>query len=439
MKIDIIATLLVVLLFSCKNKEGTERIAVQKKVGTHTIYALNADEIPKGEGIIAIIGATLINGTGSAPVENSLVILQNDIIDFVGKMGEREIEEDATVIDAQGMTLLPGLIDAHFHGGKHAEMSTLFLKKGVTSVRDPGAWNASYDSARNSGRPIPRLFLTGPHIDVYPPAYPENSYLIQDAEEGRIAVNRFADEGATAIKAYFRLSTEMIAAICDEAHKRGIPVTAHLEITHAMDAIKAGLDGVEHVTSFGTALLPLEEAEIYKNKVMADNEARRSGRYEVWNELDMDNSVLMDTLIQLLVDRKTFVSPTLAVFERQPDRGDSVAVNGFANMLKFVGKAKKAGAKVVVGSHTWVPYADTGDAYYREMELLHKAGLSKMQTIEAATLENAKFFRIDSRLGSIEKGKIADLILLRENPLDDLKALKTVEQVVLNGVLCEFQ
>ena len=137
--------------------------------------------------------------------------------------------------------------------------------------------------------------------------------------------------------------------------------------------------------------------------------------------------------------RGTFVSPTLAVFERRSDRGDSVEVNGFANMLKFTGKVKKQGGKVVVGSHTYSPYSERGGAYYREMELLREAGLNPMEIIVAATMENARFFRIDERLGSIEEGKIADLILLRENPLEDLKALESLEKVMLNGVFLEFK
>jgi len=421
---------------SCTSKIEKPQNSDQK-VEQKTIYSLNADEIPKGKKTIAIRGATLIDGNGAEPLTNSLVIIKNDIIDYVGNLEDAKIPEDAEIFDAKGMTMLPGLIDAHFHGAEN-NMSTTFLSKGVTSVRDPGAWNATYDAARNSGKPIPRLFLTGPHIDQFPPAYPKNSYLIQDPAEGRIAVNRFADEGATAIKVYFRLSTQMIQAICDEAHKRGIPVTAHLEITNAIDGINAGLDGIEHITSFGTALLPPREAEDYKNKIMADNSARDRGRYEVWNTLDIDNNTSVDPLVRLLVERGTFVSPTLAVFERQSDKGDSDAVNGFTNMLKFVGKIKKGGAKIVLGSHTYGPYAKQGETYYREMELFIDAGLTPMEVIVASTMENARFFKIDSRLGSIEKGKIADLILLRENPLEDIKAMGSVEKVMLNGVFRNF-
>ena len=150
---------------------------------------------------------------------------------------------------------------------------------------------------------------------------------------------------------------------------------------------------------------------------MGDNDARKRGRYEVWNSLHLENNIKADSLIRFLSQRKTFVSPTLAAFEMQPDKGDSIEVNGFKNMVKFVGMAKKGGVSIVVGSHSWVAYAEPGFAYFREMELLHDAGLSNMEMLQAATLENARFFRIDERLGSIEAGKLADMILVEGNPL----------------------
>lgn len=142
-----------------------------EKDGTKIISSINEGEIAKGQKTIAILGATLVDGTGSEPLMNAMVVIKNDLIDFIGTAEKGKIPKGAEVIDAKGMVLLPGLIDAHFHGSD-AVMPTLFLSKGVTSVRDPGAWNATYDPARNSGKAIPRLFLTGPHIDQYPPGIP---------------------------------------------------------------------------------------------------------------------------------------------------------------------------------------------------------------------------------------------------------------------------
>lgn len=416
-------------LFSCQN--GNKPTGKNTKI----IQELNQAEIGKGNHTIALTGATLIDGNGGNPVENAIVIIKNSMIDFAGKAEDKEIPQEAEIIDVSGLTILPGLIDAHYHNDDYSQVKTpLFLSRGITSVRDPGAWMDLYDSVRMSGKSIPRLFLTGPHIDMAPPAYPDDSYIVKDPEEGRLAVELLASQGATAIKVYFRLSIAIIKEICETAHEHGIPVTAHLEMTNARDAINAGLDGIEHITSFGTYLLPMREAEKYKQIVTADNNARRSGRYKAWNSINMENNPVADSLITFLSEKKTFVCPTLAVFERQPDRGDSIEVNGFANMVKFVGKANKEGVRLVVGSHSWVPYAEAGFAYFREMELFQDAGMSTMEIIQAATIENARFLRIDERLGSIEAGKLADLILVEGDPLAHIKIMRNVKRVMLNGV-----
>lgn len=417
---------LLTLLFGCQ--EGPQSTESTAKI----IHELNEREIAAGDRLIALVGATLIDGRGGEPVENARVIIRNNRIESAGDAA-LNIPENAEIVDVKGLTILPGLIDAHYHNGFSTVMPPLFLTRGITSVRDPGAWMDFYDSVRISGKPIPRLFLTGPHIDMYPPAYPDNSYLVKDPEEGRLAVESFADQGATAIKVYFRLSIAIIREICEAAEERGIPVTAHLEIANARDAINAGLDGIEHITSFGTCLLPAREVEKYKQMVTADNSARNQGRYAAWNSINMENNPVVDSLITFLREKKTFVCPTLAVFERQDDRGDSIEVNGFANMLKFVGLANKGGVRMVVGSHTWAPYADRGFAYFREMELFQEAGMTPMEIIQAATLENARFFRIDERLGAIEEGKLADLILVEGDPLADISNLRNVKRVMLNG------
>ena len=417
-----------VIAISCGGRQGTT--GGNRK----DLHELNAKEVSVGQNVYALVGATLIDGTGVGPVTNACVVVRNEKIEAVGTNGEVRIPDGAEIIDINGMTILPGLIDAHYHDEDSDTLTSLYLANGVTSVRDPGEWIESYAKLRASGKILPRLFLAGPHLDHYPPAYPEDSWIVRDPEEARLAVNALAAQGATVIKVYYGLPLETIREVCRTARENGLPVTAHLEITNAMDAINAGLDGIEHITSFGTCLLPMREVEIYKQKVTADKNARRRGRYEVWSSLSIDDNPDVDSLVSFLAHKKTFVSPTLAVFERRPDKGDSVEVNGFANMLRFVGRANAAGATIVVGSHSYVPYAELGFAYQREMELLHQAGLTAMEVLHAATLQNARFFRIDERLGSIEPGKLADLVVVDGDPLQDMSAMRKVKKVMLNGV-----
>ena len=399
------------------------------------LLEMNQVAQPAATSVIAIVGATLIDGTGGPVITDSAVIIRGDRIVAVGKRNEVKVPAGAEVVDANGLTLVPGLIDSHFHIDGDDPLPALYLSHGVTSVRDPGQWTEAYDIARKGPAPVPRLFLCGPHLDSPPPAYPTDSYIVRDADETRLAVNRFVDEGASAIKVYFRLPLGLMKVAIETAHARGVPVMGHLEIVDARDAIRAGIDGIEHATSFGTALLPLRDAEKYRQSVLADNNARREGRYQVWNAIKL-NTPQADALFKLIVDRGVVVSPTLAVFERQ--RGDKdttdVHVHGFQQMEAFVGLANKAGAKIVVGSHSDVPHAKRGWAYQRELELLVASGLTPMQALVAGTMNNARYFHIADRLGSIETGKVADLVLVEGDPLQNISNMRRIKRVMLNGV-----
>jgi imidazolonepropionase-like amidohydrolase len=399
-----------------------------------SVREVNQVAKPTAGSLIAIVGATLIDGRGGPAISDSVVVIRDERIAAVGERSTVKVPQGAEVFEAKGLTLLPGLIDAHFHIDGDDPLPALYLSHGITSLRDPGQWIEAYDVARKGLAPIPRLFLCGPHLDSPPPAYPLDSYVVRDAEETRLAVNRFADDGASAIKVYYRLPLSLIRVAIETAHARGIPVMGHLEIVDARDAIRAGIDGIEHATSFGTALLPLRDAEKYRQSVLADNNARREGRYQVWNSINFDTSQARD-LFKLIVDRGVFVSPTLAVFDRQQGDKDTTEmhIHGFKQMETFVRLAQQAGAKIVVGSHSDVPHAKRGWAYQRELELLVESGLTPMQALVAGTLQNARYFRIDDRLGTIETGKVADLVIVEGDPLKNIGNMRQVKRVMLNG------
>src|SRR5262245_8700025 len=181
---------------------------------------------PAADQTIAIVGATLIDGRGGSPVRDAVVIVRGEKITAAGARGMVTIPKSAALLEANGLTLLPGFIDAHFHLDGDEGLPSLFLSHGVTSARDPGAWIEAYDGVRQSDLPLPRLFLAGPHLDNAPPAYPNDAFIVRDAEETRLAVNRLVDQGASVIKVYFRLPLGLIRVAVETAHARAVPLTA---------------------------------------------------------------------------------------------------------------------------------------------------------------------------------------------------------------------
>lgn len=428
-----ISYLTILWFFSC-SVPGTIKDTTEKEVA-FLAKEINNNDIPIGNKTVVFTGISLIDGLAELPQNNITVVVRNGLIEEIGEAGTISIPTNAEIINGDGLTLMPGLIDAHFHYDYVKHYPAKALRNGTTSVRDPGQWIEAYDFERQSGDPLPRLFLTGPHLDMPPPSWPNDSYMVRDKAEVQQAMDYLISQGVSAIKIYHRLSLGLIKEVCDIAHAHGLPVTAHLEITDARQAILAGLDGIEHVTSVGTALVSKKRAEVFRQNMMADNDARKSGRFEMWQEIDV-NGQKADSMINFLVAHQTFFTPTLGAYEYQINGNDtdSIRFRGFQNMMGFIGRCVKSNVRIVVGSHgPWVEYAERGWSYQHEMELLAKTGMDNMKIIKASTMEPARALKIDHRLGSIEKGKQADLILIEGNPIVNIKDMYNIKKVMLNG------
>lgn len=388
---------------------------------------------------ILLDGGRLIDGTGRSPVENVQILIAGNRIARLGPRGSFEPPGGVQRIDTTGKTLLPGFVDLHFHIADDPSLVPLFLANGVTSARDPGAWMELFEPVKRWEKenkiPGPRLFLCGPHLDGPNPAYPTDSVVILSPEEARLWVRREVERGATAIKVYFRLPLESMRAAAEEAHRLRVPVTAHLEITNVRDAIEAGLDGLEHITSLGLALIAPLEAEKYRQQVLADNNARREGRYRMWASIDPRSEQAAE-LARFLAARKVFVDPNLAVFERRADPADensAVKVLATKHMKEYVGVLHRAGVRIVAGSHSNVDYAPRGFAYHRELETLVEAGLTPMEVLVAATRTGAQFLARENDLGTIEEGKLADILVLDNDPLEEIQNTRSISTVIVDG------
>ncbi|HET7697633.1 MAG TPA: amidohydrolase family protein [Vicinamibacterales bacterium] len=392
---------------------------------------------------LALENVRIVDGSGGPPVENGRIVIAGDRILRAGPSSTTAAPADAERVDLAGRTVIPGLIDSHFHIEKDPKLALRQLSHGVTAFRDPGQWDEAFAELRRmmaaDGIAGPRIFTTGPHIDGEGPAYPADAVVARDAEEARRHAEESVRRGATALKIYYRLPFAAAKAVIDVCDARRIPCTAHLELLDARELIAAGLHGIEHITSFGISLLPRREAEAYRQAVLKDNDARRDGRYRIFAGADLDGPGAR-ALYEVLRERKPFLDATLAVFERRPGpRGDAkpdltpIYVAGFARMKQLTHRAAQAGARVVVGGHTEVPFAARGEAPWREMELLVESGFSPLDAISAATSTAAAFLYRDQEIGSLRAGFYADLVVLRGQPDRDVTAIRSVDRVMVAG------
>ena len=393
---------------------------------------------------IVITNARIIDGTGAAPLERGRIVIEGDRIARIGPVADVPTPPGAEVIDVDGRTVIPGLIDLHFHIENDPKMALRQLSHGVTAFRDPGQWNEKFEELRRmvaaDGLPGPRIFTTGPHIDGENPAYPADSVVARDPEEARLQAETSVREGASALKIYFRLPFASAKAVIDVCNARRIPCTAHLELLDARELFKAGLHGIEHVTSLGISIVPRIQAEAYRQSVLANNDARREGRYALFAKADLDGPEAK-ALYAVLRERKPWIDPTLAVFERRADRPPQdvkpetlpTLVAGFAKMKQLARRSAQEGARIVMGGHTEVPFAARGEAPWRELELLVESGFSPLEAITAATGTAAAFLYRSDQFGTLRAGLQADLVVVGGDASRDISAVRKTERVMIGG------
>ena len=401
---------------------------------------------------LALVGGTLIDGTGSPAVPDSAVLIEQGRIVAAGPRASVQIPKNATVVDARGKTILPGLWDMHAHF-EQVEWGPIYLAAGVTTVRDCGNEFEFITAVRDaiaSGRGLgPRILAAG-IVDGAGPLQ-LGVQRVETPEQAKMWVDRYHDAGFQQMKIYSSVKLEEVKAVADEAHRFGMTVTGHVpEGLNAYQVIDAGQDQINHVHYI---------ADIMHAPLPAD--AKGMDRITAVENIDI-NSPDAQKAIAFLKEHKTVVDPTLSIFEfftastakptasfepgvekvapemRQqltdvgpPSPFTEIQQKIFDKDLAIVGALHRAGIPMVAGTDQMVP----GHSLHREIELYVQAGFTPMEAIQAATIVPARVMKVDKELGTVEAGKRADLTILDGNPLESIHNIRKVEYVITGGTM----
>jgi imidazolonepropionase-like amidohydrolase len=424
--------------------------------------------------LLAITHVRVIDGNGTPARENQTVLLRDGLIAAVGK--HVKLPKGATVIDGSGHTLIPGLVGMHDHmfypapkvnpEAKEAiypeqasSFPKLYLAGGVTSIRTTGSTEPYTDlelkKAIDAGKiPGPKMHTTGPYLEGKGSFTPQMHELV-DAADATDTVNYWISEGATSFKAYMHITRAELSAAIAAAHAKHIKVTGHLCAIGFTEAADLGIDDLEHGLPVDTEFTAGKQPDICPDTKLALAHLAT---------MSVDDPRIQQ-LIKTLVSKHVAVTSTLPVFEtfvpgRAPmDRRvldamlPETRVEYLATRERVAKTSNSPWVKVFKleqdFEHAFVQQGGTllagldptgyggviaGYGDQREVELLVEAGFTPLQAIQIATLNGARFMGEDKRIGSIEVGKAADLVLIDGNPAQNIKDIENVELVFKDGV-----
>jgi len=435
------------------------------------IFSLATIVVPSSaaDPVLAFRHVNVIDATGSPVRPDMTVVVEGQRIVDLGKSGHVQIPKSAKIVDASGKFLIPGLWDMHVHTifgdwipKDEKIILPLFVANGVTGVRDMGSdleavkqWRSQIAAGKLLG---PRMIVAGPMLDGPTPRFP-SSVPVSDSASGRTVVDDLKNAGVDFIKIQSLVPRDGYFAAASEANKLGITFVGHVpDAVRASEASSAGQKSIEHFTGVFEGCSTIEDQLLKGRKTLGQNVATF-------------NPERAKTLIALFAKNQTWQVPTLA-WERGQWLVDDIDLSQdplikyapvawknrtwamfkkdiletmdtdplpvrkrFVQMeLEMTLAMFRAGVPFMAGTDTAAGiHIFPGFSLHQELALFVEAGLTPMQALQTATLNPAKFLGTTANMGTVEKGKIADLVLLDANPLEDINNTRKIQAVVLAG------
>ncbi len=420
---------------------------------------------------------TVIDGSDAPPRRDMAVVIIGNRISKITATNKIADPQNFQIIDATGKFLIPGLWDMHVHPDDKQDLS-LFIANGVTGIRIMWGSAAKFGwrKDREDGKLLaPYMEIASPLIDGPKPFWP-GSVSVSSVAEARAAVDTAKVRGADFVKVYTFLPREEFVAIADEAKKQGIPFAGHVPMSvSAQEASNAGMKSIEHLTGVMQACSTRSEELNKAAEADLEEHLRTGNRLFEGARVHALRSQMFETyssekaseLFDVFKKNGTWQTPTLtlwrmfssindtaftndprlrfvAVRDRQSwdpatvskesvAENTALSKNEFQQDLQLVGAMQKAGVGILAGTDTGNPYCIPGFTLHDELQLLVRAGLTPLEALQAATVNPARFLGKEDDFGALKVGKIANLVLLEANPLDNIENTTKIAAVILDG------
>ena len=417
--------------------------------------------------VVALTHVRVVDGTGAPARENQTLVLRDGVISAMGDAATVQVPAGAQIVDLTGRTVIPGLVMMHEHlyyptgpgvyGNLSESFTRLYLAGGVTSMRTAG--NANGYGELGIARAIARGEKPGPWIDATAPYLQGpgldigQMYELKDAADARRMVSFWADAGATSFKAYMNITRAELAAAIQEAHRRGMKITGHLCSVTYREAAALGIDNLEHGFFVATDFVRGKKPDVCPGQNVG----------AAAMDTVAPDGATFDALMRDLIAHHVAITSTLTVFQTftpgqpmphglevldpilrkhfedfyaQLQRAPSSTFGkAFARDRAMELRFARAGGVLLAGTDpTGAGGVIPGFADQRQIELLVGSGFTPLEAIRICTLNGATYLGRADRIGSIARGKQADLVVVRGNPAANISDVENVELVFKEGV-----